>query len=263
MSARIPIVILPFILFACVSSNGSTSVTKRLYATDSGELDSANPTDCIPEMEICDEVDNDCDGEIDEDVQLPFYMDADQDGYGAGTAEVLACTIPAGYVDNGLDCDDSNADIRPGAEEICDGYDNNCDSQTDDLGICECIEERFDGHSYYLCPETVTWFEGRDRCLEWGMDLVILETAEENDWLTTHLGMPFGPRWWFGLSDLEVEGDWRWVDGSPLEFSSWHNAEPNDYGGNEDCGQLYLWDDNTWNDGQCEGSNGFICEAPQ
>jgi hypothetical protein len=60
--------------------------------------------------EVCDDVDNDCDGQIDEGF--------DQDGDGVKTC--------AG------DCNDSNAAIKPGATEVCDGVDNNCNGQTDE-----------------------------------------------------------------------------------------------------------------------------------
>jgi hypothetical protein len=54
-----------------------------------------------------------------------YYADADGDGYGAG--EVFACPAP-GLVDNADDCDDTNAAVNPGADEIAgDGIDNNCD----------------------------------------------------------------------------------------------------------------------------------------
>ncbi len=84
--------------------------------------------------EICDGVDNDCDEAVDEDVTLMVYPDGDGDGYGDGTAGALACSIEEGWVDNGDDCDDSRADVYPGADEPCDGADNDCDGETDEDG---------------------------------------------------------------------------------------------------------------------------------
>ncbi len=65
--------------------------------------------------------------------QVTAYIDADGDGYGAINSPVDAtCGIPAGSVDNSLDCNDSDANINPGVDEICDGIDNNCDGLIDE-----------------------------------------------------------------------------------------------------------------------------------
>ena len=85
--------------------------------------------------EVCDAVDNDCDGEIDEGVSGVWYTDADGDGYGDGTLPVQACEQPSGTVDNVFDCDDSNPDSYPDAVEICDGRDNNCDGMIDNSAV--------------------------------------------------------------------------------------------------------------------------------
>ncbi len=80
--------------------------------------------------ELCDEVDNDCDKEIDEDPidGTTFYTDSDGDGFGDETATHIACSPPEGTVEDATDCDDTEATTNPGAEEIClDGVDNNCD----------------------------------------------------------------------------------------------------------------------------------------
>ena len=61
-----------------------------------------------------------------------FYRDADGDNYGDPTDSVEACTPPTGYVANNTDCDDSSSNAKPGATEICDGLDNDCNSSVDD-----------------------------------------------------------------------------------------------------------------------------------
>ena len=83
--------------------------------------------------EICDSIDNDCDGDTDEEAinANPYYLDADVDGYGTDSGVVYACSLPDGYVDNMMDCDDSNAAINPAADELCDSTDNNCDGFVD------------------------------------------------------------------------------------------------------------------------------------
>ncbi len=96
------------------------------------DCDDAN-SDIYPGAEeICDGLDNDCDEEVDEGLLITSYTDADGDGYGDPASGQESCDIPPGRVENGDDCDDANADIHPGAHEICDTLDNDCDGATDD-----------------------------------------------------------------------------------------------------------------------------------
>ena len=80
--------------------------------------------------EVCDEVDNNCDGEVDEGVTSTWYADEDGDGFG-GDMATDGCGGD-GWVDNADDCDDSNPEVNPEAAEICDGMDNDCDALVDD-----------------------------------------------------------------------------------------------------------------------------------
>ena len=75
--------------------------------------------------ELCDGVDNDCDGDVDEGVTSTFYLDNDGDGFGDDET-IDSCDVREGYVAIGNDCDDSNADVFPSAPELCDEVDNDC-----------------------------------------------------------------------------------------------------------------------------------------
>ncbi len=85
--------------------------------------------------ERCDALDNDCDAEIDEDINYDWYGDADGDGYGDATAYVETCAPDEGYVADATDCDDTRADTHPDADELCDDYDNDCDGTLDEDAI--------------------------------------------------------------------------------------------------------------------------------
>jgi len=82
--------------------------------------------------EICDGIDNDCDGEIDDGATTTWYADADADGYGDPDVTVEACTVPSGYAATGNDCDDSDPTAWPGGSEVCDAADNDCDGDIDE-----------------------------------------------------------------------------------------------------------------------------------
>ncbi|MCC7502761.1 MAG: redoxin domain-containing protein, partial [Flavobacteriales bacterium] len=79
--------------------------------------------------EVCDGLDNDGDGLIDED--FFWYIDADGDGFGDPTSLLYSCMPLPDRINTAGDCDDNNIAIHPGAVEVCDGLDNNCDGFID------------------------------------------------------------------------------------------------------------------------------------
>ena len=85
--------------------------------------------------ESCNQQDDNCDGQIDEGVLLDFYIDADGDGYGDVNQIIQACSVPVGASDNGDDCNDGSALVRPGATEICNNIDDDCNGDIDDNAI--------------------------------------------------------------------------------------------------------------------------------
>jgi hypothetical protein len=100
--------------------------------TGDADCDDADPAIGPGAEEICDGVDNNCDGEVDEGVTRTFYADADADGFGDPTVTAEACEAPDGMVPNATDCDDSNDAIYPDAREVCDELDNDCDGSIDE-----------------------------------------------------------------------------------------------------------------------------------
>ncbi len=82
--------------------------------------------------ELCDGIDNNCDGVIDEGLTATYYTDSDMDGFGDVNIPVQACALVEGLSINADDCDDNDNTIFPGAPELCDNKDNNCDGDTDE-----------------------------------------------------------------------------------------------------------------------------------
>ena len=81
--------------------------------------------------ELCNDLDDDCDGDLDEDGTDAWYADTDGDGHGAGPV-VYACDPGPGFVALGDDCDDDNDTVFPGSVEVCGGADDDCDELIDD-----------------------------------------------------------------------------------------------------------------------------------
>ena len=100
-----------------------------------GDCDDTNATTHPDAAERCDDIDNDCDREVDEDVMRTWYADVDGDGYGDADAAIASCDPGPGFAATDTDCDDTNPAVNPGAVEICDGEDNNCNGSDDEDAI--------------------------------------------------------------------------------------------------------------------------------
>ncbi len=107
------------------------------YVASSDDCDDLDPNSHPGALEICDSADNDCDTQVDEGVETTFYADGDSDGFGDPSTTTEGCSAPIGYVANGDDCDDTNAQVSPAAYELCDNSDNDCDGSVDENALDE------------------------------------------------------------------------------------------------------------------------------
>ena len=91
-----------------------------------------------PTKEVCDGLDNDCDGTADDGLRkITYYRDADRDGFGNPKLSKTDCKQPSGYVANNTDCYDSNANANPKQTSYFsvhrgdNSFDYNCDGRAE------------------------------------------------------------------------------------------------------------------------------------
>nr|XP_028576961.1 C-type lectin domain family 17, member A-like [Podarcis muralis] len=114
----------------------------------------------------------------------------------------------------------------------------------------------FEKHCYFFSTSKGPWLAAKQSCVKEGAHLVVINIQAEQSFLVKQLA---GQQvFWIGLSDTVKEGEWRWVDGTPLSISFWGPGEPNNALQGEDCATLLF--NGKWNDAACHGNEYWICE---
>ncbi|XP_045910090.1 CD209 antigen-like protein E isoform X2 [Micropterus dolomieu] len=120
---------------------------------------------------------------------------------------------------------------------------------------------------YFLSNESGSWEKGREDCKTRGADLVVINSSEEQKFLSNFTKEEIMA--WIGLTDRIKEGTWMWINGAPLSlqpFQYWRSGQPDNNGGHrslgeEDCAHIiYGGEENNWNDLSCETDMRWICE---
>ncbi|KAF7663148.1 hypothetical protein LDENG_00216970 [Lucifuga dentata] len=119
----------------------------------------------------------------------------------------------------------------------------------------------FEYSCYFTSAGKNTWTASRQDCQNKGADLVIINSPEEMTFINGLYGSD--KEVWIGLTDEGVEGQWKWVDGTPMTTAYWGKDQPNSYNGrDQDC--VEFWHHSTgqgnWNDENCNLQQHWICE---
>ena len=95
------------------------------FILDNSDCDDSNDDVNPDPTELCNSIDDDCDGQIDNNAAdaTTYFLDSDGDSYGDADQSIDECQQTPGYVLDSTDCDDNDGDIFPGAQEFCDGVD--------------------------------------------------------------------------------------------------------------------------------------------
>ncbi len=131
----------------CEVTNEFGTCEAELSCTEVGPFPSCPARE--PAAEVCNNEDDDCDGETDEDAQgcVTYFQDPDGDGWGQGAGSCLCVAPGDGWVEQGGDCNELVTSINPGAVESCNGLDDDCDGETDEEGAAGCVTHYLDQDS--------------------------------------------------------------------------------------------------------------------
>ncbi|XP_063962361.1 uncharacterized protein LOC129271138 isoform X2 [Lytechinus pictus] len=125
-------------------------------------------------------------------------------------------------------------------------------------------EASFGGVNYFVSPSWLSrdFSNARTYCQYHGADLALIKSHDVNVFLHERIS-GVNTLVYFGLTDRDVEGTYKWIDGTPLQYSSWLSPEPNG-NTNENCASLDPLSSNFgWIDVSCSEARPFICERHQ
>ncbi|XP_023023105.2 macrophage mannose receptor 1 [Leptinotarsa decemlineata] len=129
----------------------------------------------------------------------------------------------------------------------------------------ETLESDIGGpENFLLGAAKVTRDEAKQLCQEQSMKLVSIQNSEKNEDISRLLqnnNLSDGEGAWTSGNKIADGTTWTWLDGSKITYLNWGPGEPNSYGGNESCIEVFKRNtDAFWNDLSCDYKRAYICE---
>uniref|UniRef100_A0A8C8DR28 C-type lectin domain-containing protein n=1 Tax=Oryzias sinensis TaxID=183150 RepID=A0A8C8DR28_9TELE len=117
-------------------------------------------------------------------------------------------------------------------------------------GNCPMFWYSYGDRCYKYVATPMTWGNAELHCVSQNANLMLIQNFDPAEAFT-----------WIGLSDAQEEGGWLWSDGTKVDFQAWDPPQPDNWDGDENCGNTNFGINKEWNDFPCRHTYSFVCKS--